>query len=103
MHKVAVLTSCIGARLLQGRRLVLLDIGYLSALFHCNNLSGDFCGKVLMERKYTIGSVGMFVCKLKRQGGLGVQDGHMNQCLLAKWLLRMLNGTDLWKSIVEAE
>jgi len=61
----------------------LLDIGYLSALFQCNNLSGgDFCGKVLMKRKYSIGSVGMFVCKLKRQGGLGVQDGHMNQCLL---------------------
>lgn len=40
---------------LQGRRLVLLDIDYLSALFQCNNLSEDLCGKVLMERKYIEG------------------------------------------------
>jgi hypothetical protein len=41
------------------------------------------------------------VCQLNDQGGLGIQNLEIqNQCLLSKWLFKLINEDGLWQTII---
>jgi len=41
------------------------------------------------------------LCRPKDQGGLGILDLQLqNKCLLAKWLVNLLNTTGLWQTLL---
>jgi hypothetical protein len=41
------------------------------------------------------------MCKLKDQGGLGIQNLEIqNECLLIKWLFKLINEDGLWQRIL---
>ena len=41
------------------------------------------------------------MCRPKDQGGLGILDLQLqNKCLLAKWLVNLLNTTGLWQTLL---
>jgi hypothetical protein len=42
------------------------------------------------------------VCQHKDQGGLGIQNLEIqNQCLLSKWLFKLINEEGLWQTILQ--
>jgi hypothetical protein len=41
------------------------------------------------------------MCQLKDQGGLGIQNLEIqNECLLRKWLFKLINEVGLWQTIL---
>jgi hypothetical protein len=41
------------------------------------------------------------MCQLKDQGGLGIQSLEIqNECLLSKWLFKLINEEGLWQAIL---
>jgi hypothetical protein len=41
------------------------------------------------------------LCRLKDQGGLGILDLHLqNKCLLAKWIVSLLNTDGIWQKLL---
>jgi hypothetical protein len=64
-----------------------------------------FCSRLFWQndsqkKKYRLTKWSM-VCQPKDQGGLGIQNLEMqNQCLLSKWLFKLINEEGLWQTIL---
>jgi hypothetical protein len=55
---------------------------------------------VVRRKKYRL-TKSNIICQPKDQGGLGVQNIELqNQCLLSKWLFKLLNKDGLWQTIL---
>jgi hypothetical protein len=58
-------------------------------------------GKMVVRRKKYRLTKSNIICQPKDQGGLGVQNIELqNQCLLSKWLFKLLNKDGLWQTIL---
>jgi hypothetical protein len=71
---------------------VLEKINYFWSRFFCKNDS--------QKKKYRL-TKWSIVCQHKDQGGLGIQNLEIqNQCLLSKWLFKLINEDGLWQTII---
>jgi hypothetical protein len=71
---------------------VLEKIDYFRSKFFWQNDS--------QKKKYRL-TKWSIICQPKDQGGLGIQNLEVqNQCLLSKWLFKLVNEEGLWQTIL---
>jgi hypothetical protein len=55
---------------------------------------------MIVRKKYRL-TKWSIVCQPKDQGGLGIQNLEIqNQCMLSKWLFKLINEEGLWQTIL---
>jgi hypothetical protein len=102
-----------GKYLLVGGRLVLINSVLTSFPMFIISFLGTYRGSWEIEyfrsffwqndsgkKKYRLAKWNI-MCQLKYQGGLGIQNIEVhNQCLLSKWLFKLINMHGLWQAIL---